>query len=746
MGRLRTIARRSFLIGSVAIAGGVAFGTYMVRKTHDNPLIDDLAEGSATFNPWVMVSDEKVTLIVPHADTGQGVASMQAALIAEELDIELGQFEIDFGSPSAAYYNTASAGEIVPFMSTDKGFQAETMRTVMGAAVKVLGVQLTGGSTSAPDSYHKLRMAGACARETLKLAASQKSGIPADQLKTANGAVQLPDGRSLNYTELASIAAGIDPVEDVELRDPSSWRLVGQDMARLDVVAKSTGTMAYGIDLYLDDMVMGTVKLNPRKGAPLQGFDASDAEGMAGVQKVVPVTNGVAVLASNTWLAFQAAEAISFDWATAEYPAEQSDHWAEVEASFTDDRLDAQWRNEGDVETALAQGEVFEAEYRTPYVAHQPLEPLSAIVKVTDDQVEVWATHQLPRFLQQKVAAITGHDDEQIIFHNQFGGGSFGHRLEFENITVTAEVANQMRGTPVKLTFSREEDFVQDFPRQIGISRGRGAVADGQVTSMDLQVATVSSSRSQADRLGQPLPGADAQIVAGAWDLPYKIPNHRVRAYAVPGLAPTSSWRSVGASTGGFYADSFLDELIHLAGADPLEERIRLMDDDVSRKVLEEIGQLSNWGSPLGENQGRGVAFVHSFGVPVAEVVEVTNTDAGIRLDKAYVVADVGKVIDPVMFDNMMKGGLIWGLGHAMNSEITYADGMAEQTNYHAHEGLRLYQTPDIVTLGLENGEEVKGIGEPPVPPAAPALANAIFAATGQRIREMPFHNHIDFV
>lgn len=746
MGRLRTIARRSFLIGSVAIAGGVAFGTYMVRKTPDNPLADDLAEGSATFNPWVMVSDEKVTLIVPHADTGQGVASMQAALIAEELDIELGQFEIDFGSPSAAYYNTASAGEIVPFMSTDKGFQAETMRTVMGAAVKVLGVQLTGGSTSAPDSYHKLRMAGACARETLKLAASQKSGIPADQLKTANGAVQLPDGRSLNYTELASIAAGIDPVEDVELRDPSSWRLVGQDMARLDVVAKSTGTMAYGIDLYLDDMVMGTVKLNPRKGAPLQGFDASDAEGMAGVQKVVPVTNGVAVLASNTWLAFQAAEAISFDWATAEYPAEQSDHWAEVEASFTDDRLDAQWRNEGDVETALAQGEVFEAEYRTPYVAHQPLEPLSAIVKVTDDQVEVWATHQLPRFLQQKVAAITGHDDEQIIFHNQFGGGSFGHRLEFENITVTAEVANQMRGTPVKLTFSREEDFVQDFPRQIGISRGRGAVADGQVTSMDLQVATVSSSRSQADRLGQPLPGADAQIVAGAWDLPYKIPNHRVRAYAVPGLAPTSSWRSVGASTGGFYADSFLDELIHLAGADPLEERIRLMDDDVSRKVLEEIGQLSNWGSPLGENQGRGVAFVHSFGVPVAEVVEVTNTDAGIRLDKAYVVADVGKVIDPVMFDNMMKGGLIWGLGHAMNSEITYADGMAEQTNYHAHEGLRLYQTPDIVTLGLENGEEVKGIGEPPVPPAAPALANAIFAATGQRIREMPFHNHIDFV
>lgn len=746
MGRLRTIGRRAFLIGSVAVGGGVAFGTYAVSRTPDNPLVDTLGGGEATFNPWVLVSDEKITLIVPHADMGQGVASMQAALIAEELDIEFGQFEISFGVPSAAYYNTASAGEIVPFMSVDKSFPAEAMRSVAGAVVKVMGVQGTGGSSSVPDSYTKLRMAGACARETLKLAAALQSGVAVGQLKTANGAVQLPDGTEIKYTALAATAAGIDPVTHTDLRDPSTWRMVGKSMERLDIVSKSTGTMDYGIDMFMDDMFMGTVKLNPRKGAPLVSFDASIAEAMTGVEKIIPVTNGVAVLASNTWLAFQAADAIIFDWAPAEYPAEQADHWTEIEKSFVEDRLDSEWRNDGDVEAAFDGAEVFEAEYRAPYVAHQPLEPLSAIVKVTDDRVDIWATHQLPRFLQQQVAAITGHEVAQIFFHNQFGGGSFGHRLEFENVKVTAEAAIQMRGVPVKLTFSREEDFTQDFTRQIGISRGRGAVAGGKVVAVDLQVANVSSSRSQAERLGQSLPGPDNQIVAGAWDLPYALPNYRVRAYAVPGLAPTSSWRSVGASTGGFYADGFLDELIHLAGADPLEERIRLMGDEVSRKVLEEIGQLSNWGSPMGENQGRGVAFVHSFGVPVAEVIEVTNTDAGIRLDKAYVVADVGKVVDPIMFDNMMKGGLIWGLGHAMNSEITYADGMVEQNNYHAHEGLRLYQTPEIVTLGLENGAAVKGIGEPPVPPAAPALANAIFAATGQRIREMPFYNHIDFV
>ena len=216
--------------------------------------------------------------------------------------------------------------------------------------------------------------------------------------------------------------------------------------------------------------------------------------------------------------------------------------------------------------------------------------------------------------------------------------------------------------------------------------------------------------------------------------------------YRAPDLAPISSWRSVGASSNGFFHDCFLDELIHAAGADPLEERIRLMWHDNSRKVLEAVGEMSDWGSDLGDNRGRGVAFCLSFGVPTAEVVEVTNTDDGIRIDKVFVAAEVGRVIDPVNFDNLVKGGVIWGLGHAMNCEITYSDGMAEQTNFHDFEGMRLYQCPVIEVRGLENADKIRGIGEPPVPPAAPALANAIYAATGQRIREMPFNKHIDFV
>ena len=745
MSRLRTIARRSFLFGSVAIAGGVAFGAYMVRKPHDNPLVDGLAPDEATFNPWVRISGDGITLITPHTDLGQGAASMQAALIAEEMDLEFGQFETDFGPPSAAYYNTAIGAEGAPFLTTDDSLTANLTRGVMGSAIKLLGMQLTGGSSSVADSFDKLRQAGAIARETLKLAAAQQTGIAVGLLKTQSGAVIRPDGTRLAYTALAARAAMIEPVRDVPLRPSSEWRLIGKPMQRLDIVAKSTGILSYGIDLKIDGMVYAAVKLNPRR-APMNGFDGSGAKDMRGVQRILPVTNGVAVIADNTWRAFQAVDAVACDWGDASYPAEMEAHWAEVEASFTPERLDKEWRHEGDVPAALNAYDTIEAKYRAPYLAHQPLEPLSAIVTVTEGRVEVWVAHQMPRFLQTEVAKITGHSEDQVILHNQYAGGSFGHRLEFENVKLATEIANQMRGTPVKLTFNREQDFAQDFGRHISAARGRGVVRDGRVEALDLQIASTSASRSQMGRIGQSIPGADAQIPAGAWNAPYALPNFRITAYAVPELAPVSSWRSVGASSGGFYMESFLDELIHAAGADPMAERLRLCNYDLARKTLEAVAEMSDWGRVLGPNEGRGVALVESFGVPVAEVVDVTATESGIRVDRVYVAAEVGQIVDPVNFENHVQRAVVWALGHAMNCELTYSDGMAEQRNFDSYQGMRLYQCPQIMVRGLENGPKVRGIGEPPVPPAAPALANAIFAATGQRLREMPFDKVVDFV
>ncbi len=746
MSTLRTFSRRAFLVGSVAVAGGVAFGTYLVQRNPENPNLADLGEGEASFNPWVRIDANGITLITPHADIGQGATSMQAALIAEEMDLDWGGFTTEFGRPAAAYWNTAMAGDGAPVLPWDDSFGARAMRSTVDSLIKVIGLQGTGGSTSVPDSFTKLREAGAMARETLKLAASQRTGVAVADLRTETGAVVLPDGSTLPYTELAAEAARLDPVQGTPLRDPSQWRLVGQQMERLDIVAKSTGTQAYGLDLNLPGMVRASVRMNPRKGAALNGFDASAAEGMQGVERIVEIDGGVAVIATNTWYAIQALDAIEYDWAEAPYPADQADHWAVLEAGFTDETFDSEWLNAGDVEAVRPDASTIEAEYRVPYVAHQPLEPLSAIILVEDDQVQVWTGHQMPRFVQQQVAAITGHDAEQVVLHNQYSGGSFGHRLEFEYIKQAAQIAVQMRGTPVKLTYSREEDFAQDIPRQITLARSRGAVQDGRVISFDTQIAAPSVIRSQMGRINQAVPGPDGQLAAGVWQQPYEFENARVRTYAIEGLSPVSSWRSVGASANGFVGEGFLDELIHAAGADPLEERIRLCTlDDVSRRVLEAVGEMSNWGEALSDRTGRGVAFVHSFGVPTAEVVEVTATDDGIRINKVWVAADVGRVVDPVNFENIVQGGVIWGLGHAINSEITYSDGIADQTNFYTHDAMRMNQTPEIFVRGLENGH-VRGIGEPPVPPAAPALANAIFAATGQRLREMPFWNHVDFV
>jgi isoquinoline 1-oxidoreductase beta subunit len=493
--------------------------------------------------------------------------------------------------------------------------------------------------------------------------------------------------------------------------------------------------------------VHATVVCNPRRGGALNGYDASAARAMRGVKDIVEVSGGVAVVADNTWRAIQAAQVIEFDWGDAPYPAEQDGHWEAVASSFSDGQLDKTWRNEGDVAQAMAtEGAAIETEYRVPYVAHQPLEPLNATVLVEEDRVTVWTGHQIPIMLQEQVAAITGHKTAQVDFNNCYMGGSFGHRLEFEHVKQAAEIANQMRGTPVKLTYSREEDFAHDFTRHIGMARATGAVKDGKVVAADLQIAMPSVVASQMGRIGMSIPGPDTQIAAGAWDVAYGFENYRMRAYRVPALAPTSSWRSVGASAGGFFFDCMLDELIHAAGADPLEERIRLMPHDVSRKVLEAVGEMSNWGSALPEGKGRGVAFVESFGVPTAEVIEVSHTEEGIKIDKVWVAADVGRVLDPVNFENLVQGGVVFALGHAINSEVTYSDGMVEQGNYWDAEGMRLYQCPEIQVKGLENGPKIRGIGEPPVPPAAPALANAIFAATGQRIRELPLYHHIDFV
>lgn len=747
MSRFGTIARRTLLIGSAAVAGGVAFGAYLYHRPPRNPLLDVLGEGEAALTPWIRIARDGITLITPRADMGQGAYSVQAALIAEELDVELDQVSVDPGPPSPAYYNTALAVEAAPFPATDEGIAAETTRDLIDVVMKVMGMQVTGGSSTVPDQFVKLREAGAVARETLKAAAAARTGYPVEAMDTAAGRIVLPNGMEIPYTDLAAEAAAIDPVRRVRLRDPSRWRLIGKPMRRIDIVAKSTGTQIYGVDRRVEGMVHAAVRLNPRKGGAALNHDATGAEAMPGVRAVIPIRGGFGVIADTTWRAFQAAAALEIEWGPAPYPPEQAQHWETLAAAFSGDRPDSRDRDDGDVEAALAAAvDVAEAEYRVPYVAHQPLEPVSAIVRVGSGRVDVWTGTQIPRFVQSTVAEMAGVEAAAVHVHAEMIGGSFGHRLEDEVVKQATELALALPGTPVKLTYTREEDFAQDFTRQIAVARLRGAVRDGGVEAMDLSISMPSILASQMGRQGISLPGPDASIVLGAFDQPFAIPHARVTGYRAAPLAPISSWRSVGAASNAFFHDCALDELIHAAGADPMEERIRLCWHAPSRRVLEAVAEMCAWDGPRpAPGRGRGVAFCLSFGVPVAEVVEVAETDAGLRIEKVWVAAEVGRVVDPVNFESLVAGGVIWGLGHAMNCEITYAGGMAEQTNFHAHEGMRLYQCPEIAVRALETADRIRGIGEPPVPPAAPALANAIFAATGRRVREMPFSRFVRF-
>ena len=744
MGRARTIARRTFLVASAAVAGGVAFGVWAWRRPLANPLAAEA--GEAALSPWVLIGPEGVTLVTPRADKGQGAIHIQAALLAEELDIDPADVTTTFGVPAPAYYNGVVAGEGMPVAATDTGTLAAFLRgTVSDAAGRMIGLQLTGGSSTVADAFDRLRAAGASARETLKAAAAVRTGVSVADLRTEGGAVVLPDGTRLPYGDLAAEAAGIDPVQDVPLRDPAQWRLLGQPMQRVDVVAKSTGTQDYGIDVRLPGMVFATVRMNPALGGALLSHDPAPALDLPGVREVIPLPGGVAVVAESTWHAFRGAEVVVCDWGPSPHPPSTDAMWQAAEAALSDDHRNSRLRDDGDVDAALPP-DALTAEYRLPCLAHAPLEPVNATALYTVDSLDIWTGTQIPGFAQGAAAKLAGLSRDAVRIHNQMIGGSFGRRLEDDFIRHAVQVAMALPGTPVKLTWSREEDFAHPIPRPMVLARARGAVAGGQVQAMDLAIAAPSVTASQMGRLGIPAGGPDVAIVAGAWDQPFAIPHLRVTGHAVPDAVPVSSWRSVGASANGFVHETFFDELIHAAGADPLAERLRLCSDAESRAVLQAVGDLAGWnGARPGPGLGRGLAFTLSFGVPVAVVADVDATGGDLRLTGLFAALGVGRVLDPVTFENQVQGGLIWGLGHALGAEITFAEGRVQQTNYHDYPGLRLDQVPPIRLQAVEGMGRIRGAGEPPVPPAGPALGNAIFAATGRRIRTLPFAREVAF-
>lgn len=743
MGRLKTYSRRAFMISTAAVAGGVAFGVYQAKKPLENPLKP--ADGAYTLNPYLIVDQQGVTIIAPRSEMGQGVHSTLAALVAEELDAAWEDVRVIHGPGAQAYYNGALISGHAEFEDgAHSAWQAFT-RSAMDVIPKTLGLQITGGSTATIDAYEKMRMAGATAREVLKMAAAAQFGD--DEYRTENGHVIGIDGRKHRYIDLAETASRLTPPKDVALRPSTEWKYLGRDMPRLDMVAKSTGTAEYGADIMLEGMKFATVRINPRLGAGMVSFDATEAEAMAGVEKIIDLGNGIAVVASNTWLAMQAADAVQIEWADAPYPA-STDAMFKVIAKSLDDSPNSTLRDDGDTSVVPDGATLIQAEYRVPFLAHATMEPMNATALFTGDALEIWAGNQAPLVLQGKAADAVGLKDAQVTIHTPFLGGGFGRRSEADAAVLAAKVAQTMPNVPVKVMWSREEDMRHDFYRPAAMARMQGAVKDGKAVLFDGKIAAPSVARQSLKRISGFAPGgADTAHMEGASNQPYGFPNYRMTGHLTDLDVPVGFWRSVGNSFNGFFHESFVDELAHAAGADPLQFRIDLIapHSASSAKVLETVREMSGWSGKTADGIGRGVAFTWSFGTPVAEIIEVAQTADGIQIKNVWIACDVGTALDPQNIRAQMEGGMIYGLSAAVHGEINFEDGEVQQENFPDYDALRMATAPKTEVKILENNIHMGGVGEPGTPPSMPALANALFDLTGIRARELPLSKAFNF-
>ena len=761
MGRVAKYTRRGALGLGLLAAGGLGVGYYYYRKPYPNPLIGELPEGVSIFNPFVSIAaDNTITIYTPQAEMGQGVHTTLAALVAEELDVPLSMIKTEHGPAAKAYYNDAMIEEGGGDMAWEDGAMANFRRNMMGVLGKFLALQVTGGSSSTRNGFEKMRKAGAGARIALLGAAAERWNVAPDTLVSDNGTITDPaTGEALTYGALAAEAAAQHIPSNPPLRSHAEWKILGKSQTRVDLHDKITGAPIYGIDMQLPDMLYGTVLMSPVFGAGAVRSDLTAALAVDGVSAVVPIETstgkGFGVIATNTWAAFQGAAAIDVDWAAPDYPANTDAQYAafaaalDAEASFTKggrgDAIEAL--------TAAPSDQRLSAEYRMPYLAHATMEPMNATAQFADGKLTLWMGNQAPGLMANGCARVLGISPDDVTVHTLQMGGGFGRRVESDAALYAAALAREVSPRPIKVTWSREEDTTHGVYRPMAVGRFQAAVAPGTVPhALNVAIAAPSIMASMGKR-SRPEGGGrsmdDRTVIDGTFDQPAQFANARYAAHVVDTGVPVGYWRSIGHSVGGFMHQSFMDEIAHHAGLDPIAMQLSMMTSDdrlaPGRAVLERVAKLSGWGEALPSGKGRGVAMCMSFGTWVAQVVQVDVSSGKVRMEKAWAVADPGLVLDPDNFRAQISGAMIFGLSQALGQEITLTGGQVDQQNFYDFDAMRMAQCPEITVDILENAARMGGAGEPGTPPAAAALANAIFATTGQRIRTMPLSHEIGF-
>ena len=745
------ILRRGFLIGSAAVAGGVAFGTYRYVQPFENPLRP--GSGETTLNPYVLITATGVSIVTPRAEMGQGIHTTLAALVAEELDVDWEQVTAIHGPPSETYLNASAMALGLPVSEYDD----PRIRRIGAGAVRVaqklaFGIQLTGGSPSTTDAFDRMRRAGAAARIVLTEAAGKRWGIAPILLRTEAGRVLDADGRALTYGELAEEAAQIVPPPDPPLREPAKWRLLGQTLPRLDMVPKVTGTAVYAADVKLPDLLCASVMVTPFLGGTMIGLDTNNANTFPGVRQIVSLGNAVGVIADNTWQAMNALDQIQVTWSPPEYPASTDEQLKQIGRALQS-RPNSTLRDDGladvVVEAARADGlHLVEAEYTVPYLAHATMEPMTATALFKGGRLTIWCGTQAPTLARDRAAAHVGLDPERVTINTTYMGGGFGRRSETDFTTQAAQLALAVPDIPIRMTWRREEDITHDFYRPAAIARISGAIGAGRPEAIDMRIGAPSVLAGQSNRMvGFAPPLADKLLVEGAFDQPYALPNFRVTGHVAETGIPVGVWRSVGHSYNTFFLESFIDEMAHSDALDPLAMRLTMLAPahTPSARTLESAAAMAHWGQELPEGTAQGVAFCHCFGSSVAQVVQVSDQVGRISIDHVWCAVDVGQALDPGNIAAQIESGILFGLSAAMFGQITFADGMVAQSNFHDYEVLRIDQAPQITTRILQNNDRMGGVGEVGTPPIAPALANAIFALTGQRIRSLPMAGQVNF-